>query len=282
MLFLDAPPAAASQCPARDSVTDQIRCLLELRFASDGQAKKLALAIYDASGSVAGLERAYTMDGGWRGKLKLVPELPVGRHRRHLSWILGAMRDFDTFFAGLAKHATKALPYRYEPLALKFFRSVGRTTPSAYARGWTVAYNVSGSLHRSADAVRETFFHEVFHLNDRAHGDWSSAKLSAIYDDIVAACTTKARKLSTPCLRPYAPNHTMVRGGTFYAFQPGNGVWEYSAELAIRYYRTHRRILAGKPIRGRPFKCGPAQNGKAWSLMVQEFFGGVDLSGACK
>ncbi len=253
-----------------------------LRFASDPRALKLALALYETSGSVAGVEHAYTMDGGWRGKLKLVPEPPVGRHRRHLAWILGAMKDFDTFFAGLAKHSTKPLPYRYEPLALKFFRSVGRTTPSAYAKGWTVAYNVSGSLHSSADAVRETFFHEIFHLNDRAHGDWSSSALSTIYDGIVAGCTTKARKLSTPCLRPYAPNHTMVRGGTYYAFQPGNGVWEYSAELAIRYYRTHRRILSGKRPIGRAFKCGPAQNGKAWSLLVNEFFGGIDLTKPCK
>src|SRR5690606_9231625 len=131
------------------------------------------------------------------------------------------------------------------PIRLRFFRSVGRTTPSAYASGWTVAYNVSGSLHTSADAVRETMFHETFHLNDTAHGRWSATALTSHYRAILDRCTRGAM-LETACLRPYAPNETMVRGGTYYAFQPGNGVWEYAAELAIRYYREHRDVLAEK------------------------------------
>jgi hypothetical protein len=31
----------------------------------------------------------------------------------------------------------------------------------------------------------------------------------------------------------------------------------------------------------RPFKCGPAENAKAWAALVEEFFGGVDLVPAC-
>jgi hypothetical protein len=277
LLFLDDLPAEAAACRQRG---DAVRCLLELRYAGDAPAAKAALALYDQSGSVAGLEVAHEMDGGWRGRLQLVPELPVGRHRRHLDWIALAAADFDAFFAGLAGRASAPLPYRYEPLELKFFRSVGRTTPSAYASDWSIAYNVSGSLHYHADAVRETMFHEIFHLNDRAHGHWSARVLTPLYDAIVEGCT-KAGKLVTGCLSPYAPNDTQVRGGTYYAFQPGNGVWEYAAELAIRYYREQRALLAGKAAPGKPFKCGPVPNARAWERLVDEFFGGVDLSPAC-
>jgi len=90
------------------------------------------------------------------------------------------------------------------------------------------------------------------------------------------------KRLSTPCLAPYAPNHTTVRGGTYYAFQPGNGVWEYAAELAVRYYREHRVILGMQKTGDRkPFKCGPEPNPTTWKLLADEFFGGVDLVPAC-
>ena len=49
--------------------------------------------------------------------------------------------------------------YRWRPITLRFFRSVAARTPSAYADSWTVAYNLVGSLNKSADSVRETFFH---------------------------------------------------------------------------------------------------------------------------
>jgi hypothetical protein len=161
---------------------------------------------------------------------------------------------------------------------------VGRTTPSAYAEGWSVSYNVSGSLLVSADAVRETLFHEIFHLNDFAHGDWSGSQLRSIFDAIVSRCGTRVA-----CLRPYAPGDTMVRGGTYYAFQPDNGeaVHEYAAELALRWYQEQRAVLrheARLPARlpARPaFKCGPEENRRAWEAMVAEFFGGADATPAC-
>jgi hypothetical protein len=72
----------------------------------------------------------------------------------------------------------------------------------------------------------------------------------------------------------------MVRGGTYYAFQPGNGVHEYAAELAIRYYREHRALLAGKrPLA--PFKCGVPENAESWKLVVDRFFGSIDLTPTC-
>ncbi len=206
------------------------------------------------------------MDGGFRGRIHLVPEPPIGKHRRHLAWIAAARRDFDAFFTGDRALATARVRYRHGPLAYRFFRSVGRTTPSAYAEGWTVSYNVSGSLHASAEAVRDTVFHEVFHLNDQDHGDWSPRALGATFDAIVARCGTRVA-----CLRPYAPGDTMVRGGTYYAFQPDNGesVHEYAAELALRYFREQRAALAGaKPDEttcssaGRRRTGGP---GRRWS-----------------
>lgn len=281
-MFGAGPTATATACleQARD---EAIRCLLALQFDGDERAREIALRLYDNEGIVSGVEREYVMDGGWRGSIKIVPERPIGPHRRHLEWIAEATGEFRSFFDQLGKTQADAGPwgYRYQPIELKFFRSVGRTTPSAYASAWSIGFNVKGSLHGSAEAVRETMFHEIFHLNDQAHGRWSGKALTAIYDRIVKRCTKHGR-LSTPCLRPFAPNDTMVRGGTFYAFQPGNGVWEYSAELAIRYYREHSAILAGRRLTKKPFKCGPELNGSSWKLLADEFFAGIDLVPPCE
>lgn len=286
-LFLGNVPAEAGACGKGSDEPQRVRCLLRVRFADDAVAQAAAIAMYDQSGSVVGLNPARTMDGGWRGMLELVPELPVGRHRRYLEWLRVAMRDFERFFALLEPAggqqdagASNAVRYRWRSLELRFFRSVGRTTPSAYADGWSVAFNVSGSLHGSADAVRETMFHEIFHLNDSDHGGWSAVHLAPLYDGVVARCTQGGR-LVTSCLAPFAPGDTMVRGGTYYAFQPGNGVWEYAAELAIRYYREHRAVLSGQPLGRRAFKCGPEPNPTAWRLLAAEFFGAIDRVATC-
>ncbi|WP_437514901.1 hypothetical protein [Sorangium sp. So ce1099] len=255
---------------------ERVRCLLALRYKGDPQAAASATALFDRSGSVAGLEREHLMDGGYRGTLHLVPELPVRAERRHLEWTAAALADFDAFAAELAAAASSPVRYRHRAIALRYFRSVRARTPSAYASGWTVAYNLAGSLHRSADEVRETLFHEIFHLNDSAHGAWSQAALSPIYDAIVARCGTRI-----PCLAPYSPNGTIVKGGTYYSFQPGNGVGEYAAELAIRYYREQRAALRGERLGKPPFKCGPPENARAWSLLAGEFFGGADRVAPC-
>jgi hypothetical protein len=171
-------------------------------------------------------------------------------------------------------------------------RSVGARTPSAYALlrsplasqdagtpiEWTIAYNVDGSLNKSADAVRELLFHENFHLNDENHGDWSVRALGATFDSIVARCGTRMG-----CLTPFAPTEMTVRGGTYYAFHPNNGaaVREYAAELALRYYREQRAYAKDLP-HPRRFKCGPKENAVSWKLLVDEFFGGVDHTPACE
>jgi hypothetical protein len=72
-----------------------------------------------------------------------------------------------------------------------------------------------------------------------------------------------------------------VRRGTYCAFQPGNDVHEYAAEVALRRYMEQRAIVrAERPVRP-AFKCGPPESRRAWAAVVDEFFGGVDLVPGC-
>jgi hypothetical protein len=261
----------------------RIRCLYDERYKGDAKAAGVAHELYVKWHIVAGVEVAHTMDGGYRGMIRIEPAVPVGENRHHLEWVAGAIRDFDTFFAELEKarvtqgRPAGALPkpYRFQPITLRFMRSIAARTPAAYAHDWEVAYNFVGTLNVSADAVRETMFHEIFHLNDAAHGNWSPGALGSVFDAVVRRCGT-----GIPCLEPYTPNGTIVRGGTYYSFQPGNGVMEYAAELALRYYREQRAALRSLP-KVKPFKCGPPENARAWALMRDEFFGGTDAVPPC-
>jgi hypothetical protein len=255
-----------------------IPCLIEASYAKDPTAKALALDLYKNNGSVAGVGPEEIMDGGYRGKIKLVPELPVGKYRKHLEHITYATQSIDAFFAKLFDKQP-APNYRWRAIQLRFVRSPGKRTPSAYAMGWLFAYNVEGSLLGTAAGVRETYFHELFHSNDGAHGDWSGKTLRKDYDAIVKKCPGVTIK----CLAPYAPNDTTVRGGTYYAFQQnnGDGVHEYAAELAVRYWEEHMEILDKGKLAKKPFKCGPVENGRAWKALVDEFFSGRDLTPAC-
>jgi hypothetical protein len=264
-----APPAIADAPTAREGVA--------ARFGADPEAQRMALDLFDALGDEVDVLPPERMDGGYRGMISLVPALPTGSNRKHLAWVAGAMHDFDGFFGAIAV-AGKGNPlrYRWRDLTLRFYRSVGNTTPNAFASEWTVAYNVNGSLDTSADRVRETLFHEIFHLDDADHGDWSPQHLTAIQDGIERKCGTR-----TACLTPYAPTSTIVRRGTYYAFQPGNDVHEYAAEVALRWYEEQRAVVRGEP-RVRPsFKCGPRENAVAWAAISGEFFAGVDLVPGC-
>lgn len=272
--------AEAPACARGDTDANRIRCAIARRYPTDAEARAVALDLYRDTGDVAGVEREQSFDGGYRGTIHLVPEPPVGKYRKQLEWVAAGLRDFDELFARAGASAPSAtLAYRWRALALRFFRSVGRVTPSAYASDWRVSYNVSGSLLGSAIGVRETLFHEIFHLNDAAHGDWSARALRAIFDRIVKKCGTA----NMACLAPYAPGETVVRGGTYYAFQPDNGdaVHEYAAELAVRWYKEHRAVQHGEKLPRAPFKCGPAENAKAWAAIVAEFWGGIDQISAC-
>lgn len=292
------PPAAAStpppepppEPPAIDldrarvllpggSDCGDVACLIGRAYKPDPRARELALALWIERGDLAGVGPDEIMDGGYRGKIHLVPQLPIGAHRRHLAWVAQAMQSLDRFFRdAFAGHA--APHYRWRGLAFRFVRSVGKRTPSAYATSWAIEYNVAGSLLTSAAGVRETLFHELFHDNDEDHGDWSAHHLQADYAAILARC---GEAPSVACLAPYAPNATMVRGGTFYAFQQHNGdaVHEYAAELAVRYWKEQSEMLATGKLARRAFKCGPAENARAWRAMVDEFFAGRDRVPAC-
>ncbi|HEY5925377.1 MAG TPA: hypothetical protein VIV11_27020 [Kofleriaceae bacterium] len=244
-------------------------------YKADAKAHAIALALYTDYGDVATVGAEEHMDGGYRGTIHLVPELPMNKYRKHLEWVASAMREFDAFFATFDKPPS----YRWKKLTFHFVRSVKKRTPSAYATGWSVTHNVNGSLLTSERGVRETYFHELFHLNDFDHGDWSSKTLAKDYKAIVKKCGTK-----TKCLDPYAPNTTKVKAtGTYYAFQPDNGdsVHEYAAELAVRYFREQTEIAATGKLTKRAFKCGPPENARAWQALVDEFFAGHDLVPPC-
>ena len=265
--LVSTPVLAISDAPERDAIAH--------RLAGDGAAAQIALRLFDRDHVVVDVETAQTLNGGFRGAIAIVPALPAGNERPHLAWTDAAFADFDAFFAALSPRETD-VHYKFRPVTLRFFRSVGRTTPSAYAIDWTIAYNVDGSLMTSESAVRETLFHEIFHLNDQAHGDWSERALSPIFAAVVSKCGAR-----TNCLTPYAPGTTKVRNGTYYAFHPGNGVGEYAAELALRYYKEERAVFRKEALGAPPFKCGPAENGQAWNAMIREFFGGIDHTPAC-
>lgn len=256
-----------------------VECMVTAAYRKDAKARDLALALWRETGWLAGIGDDEVMDGGYRGKIHLVPQWPIGGYRQHLQWVTDAARAIDGFFVQLyAKHTTKP-NYRWKSIAVRFVRSVGKRTPSAYAAGWAVTYNVEGTLLTTSAGVLETLFHELFHSNDGAHKDWSARVLQHDYDAIVAKCPGVKIK----CLAPYAPNDTTVRGGTYYAFQPnnGNGVHEYAAELAVRYWEEQRAMLAHGKLATKPFKCGPPENGRAWQALVDEFFAGVDLTPKC-
>jgi hypothetical protein len=260
------------QAPAES--LDRARADIARRFSSDPDAARLALDLFDATGDEVDVLSPQRFDGGYRGTIALVPALPVGPDRKQLAWVAGALRDFDDFFAAIGARGTPR--YRWRSLRVRFFRSIGNTTPNAFASDWTVAYNVNGSIDTSADRVRETLFHEIFHLDDADHADWSPQRLTAIQDAIERKCGVR-----TGCLGPYAPTSTIVRRGTYYAFQPGNDVHEYAAEVALRWYEEQRAIVRGeRPVRP-AFKCGPEENRRAWEAIAEEFFGGVDLVPAC-
>lgn len=270
------PPTAATRC-ASGTAREQIDCLLGVRFASDAKAARLARELYASTGAVAGLLPAQDFDGAYRGKLKLVPHLPVKDQRQHLAWLAAALKDIDAVYGELGRLG--ALDYRWTDFDVRFFRSVKRRTPSAVAQGWRISYNVAGSLFTSEARVRETLVHEIFHLNDDvAGGRWSERALGAIYGRILVKCDVH----DLPCLAPFAPDSIVVRvkGGTYYSFMPDNGVTEYAADLAKRYFVEQRTVLRGGAV-AKPFKCLTTENAEAWALLVERFFGGVDRVPAC-
>lgn len=248
-------------------------------YDKDPKAKAIAKTLFETYGHITTAGQDETMDGGYRGTIRLVPQLPIHTYRRQLVWVAAALESIDQFYAAIDKPA-----YRWRDLTIRFVRSVKKRTPSAYAIGWSITHNVVGSLLTSERGVRETYVHELFHLNDFDHGNWSGKTLAKDYAAIIKRCgTTGARAVK--CLSAYAPNSTKVRAtGTYYAFQPNNGesVHEYAAELAVRYFKEQVAMKTTGKLATRAFKCGPPENARAWDALVAEFFGGHDLVPACE
>ena len=294
-LFESAVPPQAGACASHGADTKaRVRCLLGVRYEGHEKEKGLVLDLFDRFGTVVGQGEAETMDGGYRGTIRLRPTLPVGADQKHLVWLHDALVAIDDVMTKLDARASrsaggspKRVAYRYAPVLVKFVRSLdGKHTPSGFANAWTYSYNVEGSLNTSAEAVRSLAVHEIFHLNDTTLGGgaWSHEALGEDVRAIMARCKVpnqKAAGAATPCLRPYSPTPLEVRGGTFYAFQPGNDVvMEYAAELATRVFDEARTTLSGGRV-GAPFRCGPKENARAYTAMVERFFAGQDLAPAC-
>lgn len=262
-------------CPETLAETERVRCLLSLRYADNDASKKLALTLYDETGSLAGLLPEETTEDGRGQKVRLRPARPVGQNRDHLVWIVSAMRDYARFFAGLRAHTGKPVAMQDRPLDFRFFYTEKGGAPSAFAVNQNVGYNLFGAVNVSEEAVRDTLFHEIFHLNDAWHEEWSARALGPLHARVVARCKDNRR-----CLFPYAPTETTMNG-RLYAFLPQGGVREYAAELALRFFREQRLLLEGKPLPLPPFQCGPAENAEAMKLLADEFFGGANLVPAC-
>ena len=49
----------------------------------------------------SGLFYAFRVEGDWPGRIRFVPELPIGGYRNHLASARDAARDIDTFFGAI-------------------------------------------------------------------------------------------------------------------------------------------------------------------------------------
>jgi hypothetical protein len=262
-------------CPSTLDEVGRIRCLISLRYADEIESKKWALTLYAETGSLAGLLPEETNQDSKGKKVQLKPARPIGRNKEHLIWIVDAMREYAHFFEELSKRQTKPIVMQYRPLDFRFFYTEAGGTPSAFAVGRNIGYNLNGTVNVHEEAVRDTLFHEIFHLNDVWQDNFSARILAPIESRVLATC-----KGNVKCLEAYAPTDTTMNGKP-YAFTDGGAGKEYAAELALRYFREQRLMIDGKPLPIPAFKCGPPENKEAMGLLVDAFFGGVDLVPAC-
>lgn len=268
--------ACLAQCPARGSAEEHADCLLRLRFDADPEALRLARSLRRAD-VLVGVAGRSTIEGYKGQQVELVPALPLGDERHHLAWLRASLASFDGFVDAIAARAQKPVTFTTHPKAFLFFRTRQPSYPSAFFENDAIAYNLDGPLHGSAKSVRETLFHELFHLNDHRPTLWSIGTLSATFEAIVEKCEG-----DHACFARYSPFDTVVPDGTYYPFdRRTRDVREYGAELALRYFLEHEVILAGGPPRLPPFKCLAEENRAVWEALADSFFGGVDLSPPC-
>jgi len=257
---------------------DSVVCALHLAFADDPEAARLAVGLFRKTGTVVGGEVRRTIDAAHLGELPISAVLPMGEDRVHLEWLRDAFDVIEASFAELSARAPRPVLFRTRPRAVRFYRTELRSFPSAYGESGIIGYNVRGALYDSPESVRATLMHELFHLNDQGRGQWSVAALRDVFERIVRRCGG-----DHGCLEPYAPDSATVSDGTFYAFDPRTrDVREYAAELALRWWLEQRAALGEDGGHGVPFKCATPENAEAWQLVVDEFFGGLDLTRRCE
>jgi len=92
--------AAAKRLLPTSVACDDVACLIEQAYRPDAKASRLALELFQATGDVAGIGPEEVLDGGFRGTIKLVPQLPRGGYRKHLSWVSSGAQAVDHFFDG--------------------------------------------------------------------------------------------------------------------------------------------------------------------------------------
>lgn len=270
------PDACTTACPPTLPAREHAQCLIDFRFADDSEALDLARALYARTGVLPGVDTT-TSHGTYGGTpIATQPALPVGDDRQHLAWLIASFERYEQVFAILVARAPRPIDFRLRPDAFGFFRTGTQTYPSAWGQGGVVGYNLDGPLHTNERDVLETIFHELFHLNDERRGGWSASALGELFEGIVRRCGR-----DDGCFGDFAPHDTRVPNGTYYPFDEATrDVREYAAELALRYFREHEAILDGTPLEP-PFKCGSEENRVAWERLVEDFFGGLDLSRDC-
>ena len=56
-------------------------------YDKDPKAKAIARSLFESYGHVTGPGKDEVMDGGYRGKIHLVPEMPKSKYRQQLVWV---------------------------------------------------------------------------------------------------------------------------------------------------------------------------------------------------
>jgi len=107
--FAEAPRISATQARAliagevkgceEGADDEQIRCLMKARLVGDPQASQLALSLFETAGHVVGVLPEQDFEGGYRGTIHVVPQLPIGAERKHLEFTAGALTDLTPFLS---------------------------------------------------------------------------------------------------------------------------------------------------------------------------------------
>lgn len=267
-----------TSCGDRKETRSFAECAIDTLYGDDSESLTLAHELFQQLGTLPGTGYVPAIDAGYLGELTTRAALPKGQYRHHLQWLVNGLRTIESVIAAVNSTTPEPIMFRTRPHAFVFYKTDVPSYPSAYAMENLVGYNLEGPLHESEEKVMSTLFHEIFHLNDAGHGDWSDRALSALFSTILETCAD-----DDACLAPFAPDDTKVPGGTYYPFDPRTAaVREYAAEIGERWFLEHRTIVERGEQPEQAFKCATPINAEAWSQIVSEFFGGVDLVAECQ